>query len=348
MSNYNCLNGYVGSKAPYVSKIKALFDPNCTKYLEPFAGGAAIYFSNYNGKYEKEGLNEKDPNIALLYMALADDETREEVINAILTIEKPNDAYIANEQFNNAKKKMLNRHIKVTDVPKERRAELCKNIFLVYSQSFNCAGQSYSEQKSNEKYRLEVKRNVMNAVERLKQSPVIFNVDGIRLIEKNKHQREIQMFVDWPYVGLYRNSSKLYNTEMAELYDHIRGAYAIADSKSAVVMCDYRSQYKGVPTIYDAILGDEWHCFKLADTYKNCQVVELGQHKSRAQEFVWTNRVPKNAELYMSMKDHKEKITMEEYWDRIRYACENKLIPKKHIAEYKSTYSKLYDGKKLL
>lgn len=34
MSTYNLLNGYVGSKTPYISKIKALFDDSCTKYIE--------------------------------------------------------------------------------------------------------------------------------------------------------------------------------------------------------------------------------------------------------------------------------------------------------------------------
>lgn len=342
MCRYNLLNGYVGNKAPYISKVKALFDPTCTKYLEPFAGGAAVYFSNYNGKYQKEGLNDKNPNIALLYMSLADDETREATIDAILSIEKPDDENIAKEQFRNAQQKMLKEHMQAKEVPKEKRAELCKDIFIAYSQSFNCAGGNYSKYKPNAKYKMDVKNNLMNACERLKTAPQIFNVDGIELIEQNKNQSETQMLIDWPYVGLYRSSSKLYHTEMASLQEHINGAEALADSEAAVVMCGYRSQYKDVPTIYDAILGDEWHCFKLADTYKHCEVVELGKHKNRAYEFVWTNRVPEHAGLYLSLVDYKEKISIDEYWERVRYACDNHLVPNKHIAEYSRTYSKLY------
>lgn len=206
---------------------------------------------------------------------------------------------------------------------------------------------SYSKQKSNAKYKIEVKRNLMNAVDRLKEHPKIYNADGIEMIKKVKNQSETQLFVDWPYVGLYRSSSKLYQTEMAGLYDHIRGAEALADSKAAVVMCDYRSQYKGVPTIYDAILGDDWHCFKLADTYKHAEVVKRGEHKKHAQEYVWTNRIPEYAERYLLLEDYKEKITIDEYWEKIRYSCENQLIPDKHIAEYCATYESLYDGKKL-
>lgn len=347
MCRYNLLNGYVGSKAAYVSKIKALFDPICTKYLEPFAGGATIYFSNFNGNYIKEELNDKNPNIALLYMSLADDETREATIDAILSIRKPDDEDIAKEQFRNAQRKMLEEHMKAKEVPKEKRAELCRNIFTVYSQSFNCAGRNYSKQKSNAKYKIDVKNNLMNACERLKTAPQIFNVDGIKLIEKNRQKKEIQMYIDAPYLGLYRRCSTLYRTEMAGLNAHINLAYAIADAQSAIVLSGYRSQYNDVPTIYDAILGDEWHCFKLADTYKHCEVTKLGEHKSKAKEYVWTNRVPEHAGLYLSLVDYKEKISIDEYWERIKYACNNHLVPDKHIAEYNETYQKLYN-KKLL
>lgn len=85
----------------------------------------------------------------------------------------------------------------------------------------------------------------------------------------------------------------------------------------------------------------------MADTYKHAEVVKRGEHKRHAQEYVWTNRIPEYAELYLSMQDYKEKITIDEYWEKIRYACKNHLIPDKHIAEYCATYESLYDGEKL-
>lgn len=349
MSEYNLLNGYIGNKAPYISKLKALFDTSCTKYAEPFVGGGAMFFSNYNGKYEKEWINEINPNVVLLYKALEDDETREAVIQAILEIEKPDNEDLARDQFRNARKNLMLPCGRAKDLPKEKWVEMVKDIFIAYSQSFNCGAKSYSRQKSNAKYKRETRRNLLNAVERLKSHPMITQHDGIKVIQKVKLQKEVQIFCDWPYVGLYRNESKLYHSEMSGLYDHVIGALELRDSKAAVVMCDYRSQYKDIPTIYDAILtGEEWHCFKLADTYKHCEVVEAGGKKRKAQEFVWTNRVPEHAGLYLSLVDYKEKITMDEYWEKIRHACLNKLVPDKHILEYESTYRRLYDGKSLL
>lgn len=349
MCFFNLLNGYIGNKAPYVSKIKALFDPTCTKYVEAFAGGAAVYFSHYNGKYQKEWINEINPNVALLYKALSEDDTREATMQALMSIEKPDNVDIAKEQFRKAKSNLMNGGWQLRDLPKEKWPDKARDIFIAYSQSFNCGTKSYSEQKKNEKYKWETRRNLLNAVERLKTHPRITAVDGVKVIEKVKSQKEVQLFVDWPYVGLYREESKLYLSEMSGLLDHIKGAMELQDSEAAVVMCDYRSQYEGVPTIYDAIFtSEEWHCYKLADTYKHCEVVDLGQPKRKAQEFVWTNRVPKNAELYLSMVDYKEIITMEAYWEKIRFACVNRLVPDAHILEYATTYSKLYDGKQLL
>lgn len=349
MCKYNLLNGYIGNKAAFIARIKALFDLTCTKYVEPYVGGGAVYFSNYNGKYKKEWINEINPNVALLYKALADEETRQETVEALLSIEKPGDEAIAREQFKQAKKDLLNPKYNIVNLPKESWAKCCRNAFIAYSQSFNCGTKSFSKQKKTEKYKWETRRNLMNAVERLKTKPKITQTDGIRVINKVKNQKEVQIFCDWPYVGLYRDTSKLYLNEMSGLLAHIEGAMALKDSAAAVVMCDYRSQYEGVPTIYDAIFtGDEWHCFKLADTYKHCEVVEIGQAKRKAQEFVWTNRVPPNAGLYLSLVDFKEKITMEEYWDKIREACINRRVPPKHILEYDATYSRLYEGRNLL
>lgn len=345
MCKYNLLNGYIGSKAPYVAKIKSLFDPTCTKYVEPFAGSAAIYFSNYNGKYQKEWINEINPNVVVLYKALEENETREETIEAILDIDKNDDESTAREKFRRAQRDLLGENVKIGN-DKNMYVEAARRAYIAYSQSFNCGTKSYSKLKKAEKYKWETRRNLMNAVERLKTHPLITQVDGVEVIKKVKNKSEVQIFCDWPYVGLYRDDPNLYLSEMSGLYAHILGAQELKDCEAAVVMCDYRSQYEGVPTIYDAILGDDWHCFKLADTYKHCQVVEPGQAKRKAQEFVWTNRVPKNAGMYLSMVDYKEKITMDEYWEKIKEACINRRVPDKHIREYETVYIKLY-GKSL-
>jgi hypothetical protein len=135
---------------------------------------------------------------------------------------------------------------------------------------------------------------------------------------------------------------------MAGLYAHIKCVIALRDSKAAVVICGYRSPRNDIPTIYDAILtGDTWHCFKIADTNKKCEVVEVGEKKQRASEYVWTNRVPEHAKLYISLRDYKQKISFDEYWQTIkRLGHEGKLL-QSEMHEYADAYAKLFKNKEL-
>lgn len=341
MSSYNLLNGYVGSKTPYISKIKALFDPSCTSYIEPYCGGAGVYFSNYNGEYENEWINDCNYNLFTLYKALSDKETCNETKNALLKIEKPDNITEARKQFQDAKQKMLLPNIETDpySLNRDNMVESARNTFLVYSQSFNCSAKSYSKNRSNEKYQNEVRRNLTNVLERLETGPKITCCDGLSIIKKECMKPEVQFFIDWPYVGMYRRQANLYQNEMADIYSHIEGAVALRDSKAAVVMCGYRSPRKGIPTIYDAILtGKEWHCYKLADTYIQCIPVKAGEKKASATEYVWTNRVPEYAGLYISLYDYKEKISFEEYWKQIKEAGESDLLPPNEVLEYEDAY----------
>jgi hypothetical protein len=177
----------------------------------------------------------------------------------------------------------------------------------------------------------------------LKSCPLITCHDGVDIIKKYKDKPNIQFLIDLPYVGIYRKSSKLYKEEMPGLYEHIKMAQMISDSKAAIVLCGYRCKHEGVPTIYDALLtSDEWHCFKLANGYKKGKVVKKGEPKPKATEYVWTNRVPDRAKYYLSMVDYKEQITMEQYWNRIYTACtDGTILDKKEILEYDGTYERL-------
>jgi site-specific DNA-adenine methylase len=346
MSTNVLLNGYVGSKSEYATKIKALFDPTCSNYIEPFAGGAGVFFSNYNGKYKKEWINDIDANIAILYYTLANEETRQRVIDGILDIDKNDEKSIAESRFNASKNMMMKTRTEISlkKMQPDKMVEVAINAYRVYSQSFNCNAGNYSSQKKNMKYQYETKRNLMNAVDRLSSNVRVTCRDGIKIIEKYMDRTDTQIFIDWPYIGIYRSSPKLYQKEMSNMFRHITGASSIKDAKAAIVMCDYRCKYDNVPTIYDAILGDNWHCYKIADTVKKCEVVEHGQKKKKASEFVWTNREPTEVAKYrLSLVDYKEKLTMDEYWQRIYQACmDGTIIDSKEVAEYESTYRNLY------
>lgn len=335
--------GYVGSKSAYIAKYKALFDKTCKEYVEPFVGGGAVYFSNYNGEYEKECINDINTSIMYVYHCLANERTRDKMKESILSIEKPDNEDMARKQFREAKE-FVNRYRYVKDNSFVNDIEYARNSFIVYSQSYNAAGRTYSKQKSNMQYKWEVKSNLDKVLERLVTKPIITVGDGMAAIEKVKEQSETQLFIDPPYVGLYRNSSNLYNCEMADLLSHIKLAVLLRNSKAAVVLCGYRSPREDIPTLYDAYLtGEEWHCYKIADTFKKSEVIKKGEKKQVCTEYVWTNRTPEHAGLHISLIDYKEKIDTNEFWDRIKAAVNKKQLSEKDANEYKDIYQKFID-----
>lgn len=342
MARYMLLPSYVGAKAAYVSKISALFDKQCTKYVEPCAGSGALFFSLYNNQYKEYILGEVNVNLLYLYQALIFDSTRDETVRKICELEKPENEGIAKEQFNEAKAKLLMH--KRSDPTDEQIIQAAVNTYLVYSQSFNCGAKTYSSLKSNEKYMAEVRYSINLAAEKLRVVQPKLKCCDVRKLVPLYDDPKVQMFIDPPYVGMYRDSAHLYQREMSELIKHILLAEKLNETKAAVVLCGYRSTIPDIPTVYDALLGDHWHCFKLADTFKKCKVVKVGEPKPKAEEYVWTNRVPEGAATYISMVDYKEKITIEEYWQKIRIACKNGLVGKKHKEEYINTYKSMYSS----
>lgn len=341
MARYMLLPSYVGAKAAYVSKISALFDEQCTEYVEPCAGSGALFFSLYNNRYKEYTLGEVNVNLLYLYKALISDRTRDETVRKICKLEKPDDKEIAKEQFNEAKGKLLMG--KLSNPTDEQIIQAAVNTYLVYSQSFNCGAKTYSSLKSNDKYMAEVRYSINLAAEKLRVVQPKLKYCDVRKLVPQCDDPKVQMFIDPPYVGMYRDSDKLYQQEMSELIKHILLAEKLNDTKAAVVLCGYRSTNPEIPTVYDALLGDHWHCFKLADTFKKCKVVKVGEPKPKAEEYVWTNRVPEGAATYISMVDYKEKINIKEYWKKIRTACKNNLVGYKHKKEYINTYKFMYN-----
>lgn len=341
MARYMLLPSYVGAKAAYVSKIRALFDKQCTKYVEPCAGSGALFFSLYNNQYKEYLLGEVNLNLFYLYKALISDKTRDETIRRICQLEKPDDEEIAKKQFNEAKGELLMR--KLNKPTYEQIIQAAVNTYLVYSQSFNCGAKTYSSLKSNDKYMAEVRYSINLAAEKLRVVQPKLKCCDVRKLVPLYDDPKVQMFIDPPYVGIYRDSAHLYQREMSELIKHILLAEKLNETKAAVVLCGYRSTNPEIPTVYDALLGEHWHCFKLADTFKKCKVVKVGEPKPKAEEYVWTNRVSEGAATYISMVDYKEKINIHEYWQKIRIACKNGLVGKKHKEEYINTYKFMYN-----
>lgn len=336
------LTGYVGSKAPHHQKIKALFDPRCKEYIEPFAGGASVYFSMPNKQYENEWLNDRNPNIAIMYHALSDAGLREETANRILALEKPDHKKTAKEQFAKAKKVLLDTNcynvIEAGNHGKEGIIQIAVSTYLVYSQSFNKSGEGYSAFNDNARYKWSTYTRIKNSIDRLKTLEKITNVDSISIIREKSGDKNVQLYLDPPYIGVCRaNKGKNYAVDMIDLKSHYELADCIKDAKAAVVISGYRAPQKNVPTIYDVVLGDDWHCFSIGNVKNNASIIGEGKEKSIVTEYVWTNRVPEKAKYWLSMHDYREKLSMGAFFERVKDAIKDgRISAAKDIKDYEA------------
>lgn len=345
MSECTLIRTGVGNKASLYSITKCMLDRSCESYYELFAGALGIFFSMYNGMYKEEHINDISIDLASLYYALVNDSTTDRTMEGILAIEKLDDREEAQGQFNAAVKRLRGTGpIELSLLNDDEIVGMAVNTYLAYSQSFNGSTKGYSASKSNEEYRAEVRQNVNNAMERLRSKPTVTCMDSLNILKDKSitDNSRNQLILDPPYCGLYRYSERDYLSEMAEIESHIRLAECIKDAKAAVILCGYRSPNAEIPTIYDAVLGDEYRCYMVADTETKCEIITRGSRKKKAKEFIWTNREPSSmAWHYISNKDYRENITLDEYWYRINSLCEDGVIQGKAFMKYLRAYRAL-------
>lgn len=345
------LPSYIGGKAYQIRGLSAIADKTCDILVEPFCGSAAFTMATPICRYQKFIINDMNSNITYLYEAMRRESTRDRMVEELMKVRKSDDEIVARYLFDNAKKQLLpTGQVDISQVEDNELIRVGVNTYIAYTQSFNSNSKNYRRQISELQYKRESAARINNAQEkfkRLQNKLCVTCTDGIKLIKKFKNCPNVQMYLDPPYVGLYRLCNNLYRHEMPLLIDHIKLVIALNDAKCAVILSGYRSQDPNIPTIYDALLtGEEWKSFKLCDTYKKCKNSMHGESKERCTEYIWTNRVPTYAELDLSMKNYKEDLSINEYWAKIVELCKLGKVPKKDIKEYRLTYQHLY-GKEL-
>ncbi|MBQ6441262.1 MAG: hypothetical protein IJJ13_01540 [Lachnospiraceae bacterium] len=150
-------------------------------------------------------------------------------------------------------------------------------------------------------------------------------------------EKETQFYLDPPYIGVCRaNKGDNYAVDMSSLQSHYELASAIRDAKAAVVLSGYRAPQEGVPTMYDVVLGDNWHCFAIGDVKNNAVISSKGDKKPDVSEYIWTNRVPDHAKYEVVLDDCKESITMKSYIQHINNAInDGRITNSKDIQDYK-------------
>lgn len=335
-NDYTILPTYSGSKAKMYSKYSALYDRNKLKYIEPFVGSGGMFFNLPNGNYEEILLNDKNINLMTIYQCLRDDDLRGEFLKRLNMVEIPEEEEEAKLYFE-ALRKTIHWYDRRLD-QKEDILNVAIDTYVLYAISKNGNADEYSH-KMGMKFKIDIKRRMPNVMESLDVKPKFSTMDCLKLIERHKDDSSVQWFIDSPYVGIYRTNKPLYRNELITLEQHVRLAHAVSKIKGAVVMCGYRSKIKGVPTIYDAVLGRKFKCYLICEKPNGAVRVKKGQKRPMCKEYAWTNHTPKYAGMYISLDDYREDISVSEYWDIIMEKIQKEIIPKNQINEYKSAFN---------
>lgn len=327
---------YTGTKAQFPACYRALFDDSKSTYVEPCVGAGGMVFNISNGKYKMVHLNDRNLNLMMIYKCLRDKDLQEEFMKRLEEVQIPEDEKDAKEYFENLCKKMYwwsNRPERKEDI-----LETATKTYLLYAISKNCNADEYSAKQAKQ-FHDDIRMRLPNVMESLHENVILSGRNAIDIINRYKNDSTVQFFIDTPYVGIYRSNKALYKEDMLKLSDHVKLANSVRACKGAVVMCGYRSQIAGVPTIYDVILGSKFKCYKICEKPNGAVRVKKGQKKPRCTEYVWTNHTPEYAGMYMPLKDYRESMSVSKYWNIIMEKIGKGVIPKEHIKDYKAAFA---------
>lgn len=256
-----------GSKKAMVDEIKCLI-PEHDTYMELYGGSAAVLLNH--SKSRREILNDKDPEMFVLYEVCKNREQSKEFLEKIEKIKYDKTV------FEKARKAKAGGYMGMSKVEK------AINVFILLTQSYNACMKEYSNKNTTD-YPMNYYFRFQDVIKRLKDVE-IYNSDAMRFIRQEKNNKQVFMLLDPPYLHALRAAKNVYDVEMYEK-EQIEMLEEIKDSECKIMLCGYRAQEGD--NLYDKILRTsqkgKWHCHLLKT------VAKPGIKDRQAEEYIWVN-----------------------------------------------------------
>ncbi len=278
---------WYGGKLRMVHMLRWLI-PEHKKYVEPFMGSMALLLNHSHSM--EEIACDLDAELVNLMQILADGEKGKELIGRLCELE------YSKETFDKALACKKQSFVGLDDMEKA----VAKYILI--SQSVNSLQKSFSRRDSftTLKYRRKIMLHLPEVCKRL-EGVKILHKDGIDLLAEVVDDSETFAFVDPPYCHSLRGkgANKAYACELSQ-EDHVRLLETIRDARCKIILCGYR----GGDCFYDDYLMPcGWHCYKLCDVVKSCQITK--KKRAIAEEFIWVNyELPDCAKYKISLREY--------------------------------------------
>lgn len=256
--------GAKGNLAPWIASLL----PEHDAYVEPFAGSAAVLLAK--AQVRSEVLNDLDGNVVNFYRVLRDHT--DDLIESLALTPYARDEYRAV------------RDAEPTGDPVER----ARRFFVSTAQGFSAksrptAGFSPTHPRKSGKavtFARRIDGRLADVAVRLREVE-IENVDALDLLSR-WDRPGTAVYLDPPYLGSTRASSRDYATDNGGDNFHARLLSVLQNFQGAIALSGYRSDS------YDALLGEGW---TRTDREVYAPTSSTG-NAGRRVECVWTNYEP--------------------------------------------------------
>ncbi len=328
------LPGYIGNKWRARKVFWPIIPDDHEIFIETCVGGGSVAGAALMQPYfKKYVLNDANPNIAAVYKTLQDSKAAERVIRRMKDEEQelsPILEQLDDEDEQRAYAKELQERwsplsFELDTASKDEIEEAAFHTMLRYAGSFNGAGKGMSR---NTVYETNFIGKAIHAALEFSgymqgENILVCNIDLNEIVDRYKDNEKAFIFLDTPYIGMYRGKTDLYYNEFSSLKEHAMICQKVHDAKAAVMMCGYRAP-DGLPTLYDHLLGANFACYYLGQYCKLSQYVDKGESKDTAEEYIWTNAVNPLVKYKMDIEDvmdpRKGQLSLETFIREMREA----------------------------
>lgn len=271
---------YIGSKRRMAGILAALIPPDCTTYVEPFIGSAALAL-NCGRKFERMVWNDLNAHMANFWRVATDPVLGPQLLEML------KQTRYSRTLFEQAKQRREDFGANRKDL-----VAWAVDTYVLNWMSFNALGDYWREGDPNTYMEHITSRLGLQLALEItwRQNVEVHNENAMDLLEESGVLSDDSTFIylDPPYLEGLRCNGKLYQTDMPDICDHIDLLRQIKTAKAKILLSGYWSGRDDGTDLYDAyLLPCGWHRHCLGGYSKSCQ--SGTDEKAVGLEWVWTN-----------------------------------------------------------
>jgi Site-specific DNA methylase len=274
-NNTPCVSSYIGAKNRLGYMLSELIPyEGITDYWEPFGGCYNVGLQKV--PHSTNHYNDLNPKLYTLFFALSKKDTANELLNRMLKETK-----YSEDCFNKAYD-MSNHHLSIIVDP----VEAAMYVWVTLLQSYNGQMKQWAGFHSGNEALIYLENLIKkHDLPTLLDGLQVHNENAIDILSRLSIDPHSFAYCDPVYTKKECSSNKQqYEYDMTDS-DQWRFVSTIQNSKAFLIVSGYKNE------IYDSVLNKSngWYSYSIANVAKTMRIGCLGESKSFATEYIWTN-----------------------------------------------------------